>query len=65
MGAFASQMWFLALTLETAAKVRTLGLVEILFAQALSRSVFKQGVASREALGIALIVLGVVALLNF
>jgi drug/metabolite transporter (DMT)-like permease len=65
MGAFASQMWFLALTLETAAKVRTLGLVEILFAQALSRSVFRQGVASREALGIALIVLGVVALLNF
>lgn len=65
MGAFASQMWFLALTLESAAKVRTLGLVEILFAQALSRSVFKQGVASREALGIALIVLGVVALLNF
>jgi drug/metabolite transporter (DMT)-like permease len=65
MGAFASQMWFLALTLETAAKVRTLGLVEILFAQVLSRSVFKQGVASREALGIALIVLGVVALLNF
>lgn len=65
MGAFASQMWFLALTVETAAKVRTLGLVEILFAQALSRSVFKQGIASREALGIALIVLGVIALLNF
>lgn len=63
-GAFASQMWFLALTVETAAKVRTLGLVEILFAQLLSRSVFKQGVASREALGIGLIVLGVIALLN-
>ena len=45
--------------------MRTLGLVEILFAQVLSRSLFKQGVASREALGIALIVLGVVALLNF
>jgi drug/metabolite transporter (DMT)-like permease len=64
MGAFASQMWFLALTVESAAKVRTLGLVEILFAQILSRSVFKQGVASREALGIGLIVLGVIALLN-
>ena len=65
MGAFASQMWFLALAVETAAKVRTLGLVEILFAQVLSRRVFKQGVASREALGMARIVLGVVALLNF
>lgn len=64
MGAFASQMWFLALTVETAAKVRTLGLVEILFAQVLSRSVFKQGVASREVLGIGLVVLGVIALLN-
>lgn len=64
MGAFASQMWFLAFAVETAAKVRTLGLVEILFAQILSRSVFKQGVASREAAGICLIVAGVVALLN-
>ena len=61
MGAFASQMWFLALRLETAAKVRTLALVEILFAQILSRSVFKQGVASREAIGIGLIVVGVIA----
>ena len=48
MGAFASQMWFLAFALETAAKVRTLALVEILFAQVLSRNLFKQSVASRE-----------------
>jgi drug/metabolite transporter (DMT)-like permease len=64
MGAFASQMWFLALALETAAKVRTLGLIEILFAQVISRSVFKQGLASREGIGIALIVAGVIVLLN-
>ena len=64
MGAFASQMWFLAFALETAAKVRTLALVEILFAQVLSRNLFKQNVASREMAGIALIVLGVVLLLN-
>jgi drug/metabolite transporter (DMT)-like permease len=63
-GAFASQMWFLAFALETAAKVRTLALVEILFAQVLSRNLFKQALASREALGIALIVAGVVLLLN-
>jgi drug/metabolite transporter (DMT)-like permease len=65
MGAFASQMWFLAFALETAAKVRTLALVEILFAQILSRNLFKQSVASREMAGIGLIVLGVVLLLNF
>jgi drug/metabolite transporter (DMT)-like permease len=63
-GAFASQMWFLAFALETAAKVRTLALVEILFAQVLSRNLFKQTLASREALGIGLIVAGVVVLLN-
>ena len=38
--------------------------VEILFAQVVSRNLFKQSVASREMAGIALIVLGVVLLLN-
>jgi hypothetical protein len=38
VGAFASQMWFLAFALETAAKVRTLGLIEILFARVVSRN---------------------------
>lgn len=64
MGAFASQMWYLAFALETAAKVRTLALIEILFAQVVSRNMFKQSLASREALGIGLIVFGVVLLLN-
>jgi drug/metabolite transporter (DMT)-like permease len=63
-GAFASQMWFLAFALETAAKVRTLALIEIPMAQILSRNLFKQTLASREALGIGLIVAGVVVLLN-
>lgn len=63
-GAFASQMWFLAFALETAAKVRTLALVEIPIAQIVSRNLFKQTLASREALGIGLIVAGVVLLLN-
>ena len=64
MGAFASQMWYLAFALETAAKVRTLALIEILFAQVLSRNLFKQSLASRDALGIGLIIAGVVLLLN-
>jgi drug/metabolite transporter (DMT)-like permease len=63
-GAFASQMWFLAFSLETAAKVRTLALIEIPMAQVVSRNLFKQTLASREALGIVLIVAGVVLLLN-
>ena len=64
MGAFASQMWFLAFALETAAKVRTLALIEILFAQALSHKLLAQGSHWRELLGIALVVVGVGLLLN-
>jgi drug/metabolite transporter (DMT)-like permease len=63
-GAFASQMWYLAFAIETAAKVRTLALIEVPMAQVLSRNLFKQTLASREALGIALIVGGVILLLN-
>lgn len=62
-GALASQMWFLAFSLQTAAAVRTVGLVEILFAQAASRKLFSQRTSRREALGIALMVAGVVLLL--
>jgi len=63
MGALASQFWFLALALATAASVRTLALVEVLFAQAISHFVFKQPITVREAVGIVLIVIGVALLL--
>ncbi len=63
MGALASQFWFLAFALATAASVRTLALVEVLFAQAISRFVFRQPTTPREAAGIVLIVIGVVLLL--
>ena len=59
LGAFASQFWFLAFALATAASVRTLALVEVLFAQAISSFVFKQKTTHREALGIVLITAGV------
>ena len=62
-GAAASQMWFLAFALEAAARVRTLALVEILFAQVLSRRVFAQSTSGREKAGIGLVMLGVVLLL--
>ena len=62
MGALASQFWFLAFAIATAASVRTLALVEVLFAQAISRFVFKQPVSAREVAGIGLIVVGVALL---
>lgn len=63
LGAFASLCWFTAFALQTAAAVRTLALVEILFAQAISRQLFAQRASGGEAAGIALVVLGVAALL--
>lgn len=59
LGALASQFWFLAFALATAASVRTLALVEVLFAQAISRFALGQRTTPREALGIALVVIGV------
>lgn len=64
MGAVASEFWAFGFALESAAKVRTLALVEILFAGIVSRSLFKQSLVSREGVGILLIVLGVALLLN-
>jgi drug/metabolite transporter (DMT)-like permease len=64
MGALASQFWFLGFATATAASVRTLALVEVLFAQAISRFVFNQPTTRREAAGIVLIVAGVVLLLG-
>ncbi len=63
MGAFASQFWFLGFSLTAAANVRTLGLVEVLFAQAVSRRMFGQRVSAREAAGMALVIAGVALLL--
>ena len=64
IGAFASQFWFLAFALTAAANVRTLALVEVLFAQAVAYYSFKQPVAAREVLGIVLIVIGVAVLVG-
>jgi drug/metabolite transporter (DMT)-like permease len=63
MGALASQFWFLAFALASAASVRTPALIEVLFAQAISRFVFGQAVSSREVAGIVLIVAGVALLM--
>ena len=63
MGALASQFWFLGLSLTAAANIRTLGLVEVLFAQAVSHRLLGQPVVWREAAGMAVMTLGVALLL--
>ena len=64
MGAFASQFWFLSFALTAAARVRTLALVEVVFAQIISRKMLRQQVSGRELTGMALTIIGVIVLLN-
>jgi drug/metabolite transporter (DMT)-like permease len=59
LGAFASQFWFLGFALTSAANVRTLALVEVFMAQAVSRKLFAEGTTAQEYAGMALIVAGV------
>ena len=63
MGAVASQFWFLAFALATAASVRTLALVEVLFAQLIARFAFGQRTGRTRSAGMPLIVAGVGLLL--
>jgi len=59
MGALASQFWFIGFAFGAVANVRTLGLVEVLFAQIVSRRLFAQQSSGREKLGAALVIVGV------
>jgi drug/metabolite transporter (DMT)-like permease len=63
MGALASQFWFLAFALATAASVRTLALIEVLFAQLVARYAFGQKTTPREVIGMLFVVAGVVLLI--
>jgi len=63
-GALASQFWYLAFALESAAKVRTLALVELLFAHILSRSLFRQRLSLRSTFGLVFVAVGVILLVN-
>lgn len=64
LGALASQMWFLSFAIAPTAQVRTLGMIEILFAHVLSKGLFSQRTSARELTGIALVVLGSILLIN-
>jgi drug/metabolite transporter (DMT)-like permease len=63
LGALASQFWFIGFALTTAANVRTLALVEVLMAQAVSHRFLAQATTRRELLGMGLILGGVALLL--
>jgi drug/metabolite transporter (DMT)-like permease len=62
LGALASEFWFLAFALTSAANVRTLGLIDVVFAQAVSRFVFKHHTTPREYAGIAILLTGAILL---
>lgn len=64
LGAFASEMWFLAFAIQSPARVRTLGLVEIVIAGLISRRVFAQAPSLRDVVGMILVVAGIVLLFN-
>jgi drug/metabolite transporter (DMT)-like permease len=60
MGALASEFWFLAFALANAASVRTLGSIDVLFAQGTQHIVFKERTTWIEAIGIVLVIVGTV-----
>ena len=62
MGALASIGWFTAFALTTAANVRTLGMVEVVFSYLVSRRLLREKLARAEKRGLALVVIGLLAL---
>jgi drug/metabolite transporter (DMT)-like permease len=64
LGAFASEFWFLGFSMTSAANVRTLALVEVIFAQGVSTLVLGQKTNSRQLWGMGVVVIGVAALLR-
>jgi drug/metabolite transporter (DMT)-like permease len=61
-GALASIGWFTAFALTTAANVRTLGMVEVVFSYLVSRRFLREKLVPLEQAGLALVVLGLLAL---
>jgi drug/metabolite transporter (DMT)-like permease len=62
MGALASIGWFTAFALTTAANVRTLGMVEVVFSYLVSRRFLREKLAPLEQGGLVLVLLGLLAL---
>lgn len=62
-GAAASACWFTAMTLEVAAHVRMLGLVEVLFGYGVAVFALRQRPSAREQVGTVLLVVAILGLL--
>jgi len=63
MGAVASIGWFTAFAMQSAAQVRTLGLVEVFFSYLVSRRIFQeQALSPRELTGLSLVMLGLIGI---
>jgi drug/metabolite transporter (DMT)-like permease len=60
MGAAASAGWFTAMAIEPIAHVRTLGLIELLFALVISRRVFQERLRNIEWAGMAMLAAGLI-----
>lgn len=60
-GAIASIAWFTAFSLQTAAHVRMVGMVEVLFSYAVSSRLLRERLMTSEKLGIAVVTTGIVA----
>jgi drug/metabolite transporter (DMT)-like permease len=56
--------WFTAFTIQVAAYVRTLGLIELVFTFLLGRFVFGERASRYEMLGVAALVAGIVLVLH-
>src|SRR5262245_1864114 len=62
--ALGSASWFTAFTLQIAAYVRTLGLIELVFTLLLSLYAFRERPSRAELLGLALLILSIAMVLN-
>lgn len=63
-GVLGSACWFTAMTIQQVAYVRTLGMIELVFTFLVSVLVFRERPSARETLGIALLVAGILLVLN-
>jgi drug/metabolite transporter (DMT)-like permease len=63
LGALASALWFIGFSLTTAANVRTIALVEVVFALLLGRIAFGQRADARQLAGIGILLFGVILLI--
>jgi len=63
MGALASAGWFTAFAMTSAANVRTLGMVEVVFSYLVSHRLLREKLTGAERCGLLLVLVGIAALL--